>query len=149
MGNPTICICKKKKTQISFAVTAKLIVAFVFATRIAYFLFFLNPKFQASSSSLCLYSTVCVRPVQKPHCWFSHEAAQIMPLLRFFFVLFFFPKMLQTLLLHHGLLYNASLGIFTRSSYYSRACEQVSCPNTLVHFNMQITYIRLSSTAWL
>ena len=39
----------KTKTQISFAVTTKLISAFVFAKRIVYFLFFLNPKFQASS----------------------------------------------------------------------------------------------------
>ena len=39
----------KTKAQISFAVTAKLISAFVFATRIVYFLFFLYPKFQASS----------------------------------------------------------------------------------------------------
>ena len=69
---------RKTKTQISFAVTAKLISAFVFATRIVQFLFYLNPKFQASSSFLCLYRPVCVRPVRKPHCWFSHEAAQIM-----------------------------------------------------------------------
>ena len=40
---------KQLKTQISFAVTAKLISAFVFAIRIVHFLFFLNPKFQASS----------------------------------------------------------------------------------------------------
>ena len=39
----------KTKAQISFAVSAKLISAFVFATRIVQFLFFLNPKFQASS----------------------------------------------------------------------------------------------------
>ena len=39
----------KTKTQISSAVTAKLISAFVFATRIVHFLYFLNPKFQASS----------------------------------------------------------------------------------------------------
>ena len=42
----------KTKTQISFAVTAKLISAFVFATRIVHFLFFLNPKCQASSPLL-------------------------------------------------------------------------------------------------
>ena len=42
----------KPKTQISFAVTAKLISAFVFATRIVQFLFYLNSKFQASSSFL-------------------------------------------------------------------------------------------------
>ena len=38
----------KTKAQISFAVTAKLISAFVFATWIK-FLFFLNPKFQVCS----------------------------------------------------------------------------------------------------
>ena len=67
----------KTKAQISFAVTAKLIGAFVFTTRIVHFLLYLTPKFQASSSFLCLYRPVCVRPVWKPHCWFSHEAAQI------------------------------------------------------------------------
>ena len=56
----------KKKTQISFAVTAKLISAFVFATRIVQSLFYLNTKFQASSHLLWLYSLVCVRPGQKP-----------------------------------------------------------------------------------
>ena len=58
-------------------VTAKLISAFVFATRLVQFLFYLNPKFQASSYFLCLYRPVYVGPVRKPHCWFSHEAAQI------------------------------------------------------------------------
>ena len=56
----------KTKTQISFAVTAKLISAFVFATRIVQFLFYLNPKFQASSHLLWLYSPFCVGPGQKP-----------------------------------------------------------------------------------
>ena len=28
-----------------------------------------------------MYSPVCVRPVQKPHCWFSHEAAHFILLL--------------------------------------------------------------------
>ena len=64
----------KTKARISFAVTAKLISAIVFATRIVQFFFYLNPKFQASSSFLCLYRPVCVGPVRKPHCWFSHEA---------------------------------------------------------------------------
>ena len=73
MGKPTICIGENK----DFAVTAKLISAFVFATRIVQFLFYLNPKFQASSSFLCLYRSVCVGPVRKPHCWFFHETARI------------------------------------------------------------------------
>ena len=54
------------KTQISFAVTAKLISAFVFATQIVQSFYFLNPKFQASSHLLFLYSPVCVGPGRKP-----------------------------------------------------------------------------------
>ena len=56
----------KTKTQISFAVTAKLISAFVFATRIVQSLFFLNPKSQVSNNLLWLYSPVCVGPGRKP-----------------------------------------------------------------------------------
>ena len=56
----------KTKTQISFAVTVKLISVFVFAIRIVQSLYYLNPKFQASSHLLWLYSPVCVRPGQKP-----------------------------------------------------------------------------------
>ena len=79
MGKPTICICENKGADQLRGYTAKLISAFVFATRIVQFLYFLNPKFQASSSFLCLYRSVCVRPVQKPHCLFSHEAAHMIP----------------------------------------------------------------------
>ena len=39
---------------------------FVFATRTVQFLFYLLPKFQASSLFLCLYRPVCVRPGQEP-----------------------------------------------------------------------------------
>ena len=77
VGKPTICI-GENKGQISFAVTAKLISAFVFAPRIVQFLFYLNPKFQLSSSFLCLYRAVCVVPVRKPHCWFSHKVAHLL-----------------------------------------------------------------------
>ena len=52
----------KTKMQISFAVTAKLISAFVFAIRIVQTLIFLNQKFQASSNLLSLHSPVCVGP---------------------------------------------------------------------------------------
>ena len=54
----------KQKTQISFAVTAKLISAFVFAKRIVQSPVYLYPKFQASRSFLCLYRSVCVGPIQ-------------------------------------------------------------------------------------
>ena len=43
-------------------VTAKLISIFVFATQIVRSLYFLNPKFQASSHLPWFYSLVCVRP---------------------------------------------------------------------------------------
>ena len=56
----------KTKAQTSFAITAKLISAFVFATRIVQSLFFLNPKFQVSRLFLCLYRMVCVEPGQNP-----------------------------------------------------------------------------------
>ena len=55
----------KTKAQISLAVTAKLISAIVFATRIVQFLYFLNQKFPASSLLLRLYMLVCVGPGRK------------------------------------------------------------------------------------
>ena len=48
------------------SVTAKLISAFVFNTQIVQSLYFLNPKFQASSHLMSLYSLVCVGPGRKP-----------------------------------------------------------------------------------
>ena len=77
MGKPTICIGENKDADQLRGDAAKLISAFVFATRIVQFLFYLNPKFQASSSFLCLYRPVCVGPGRKPHCWFFHEAAHL------------------------------------------------------------------------
>ena len=41
--------------------------AFVFATWIVQFLYFLNPKFPVSSHLQCLYSLICVGHVRKPH----------------------------------------------------------------------------------
>ena len=54
----------KTKMQISTEVTAQLISAFVFITRIVLLLFFLNPKFQASRPFLfcdCTPFSVTVR----------------------------------------------------------------------------------------
>ena len=65
----------KIKAHISFTVTAKLISVFDFATWIVQFIFVLSLKFTASSHLLCLHSSVCVRTVRKPHCWFSHDMA--------------------------------------------------------------------------
>ena len=57
---------QKQKAQISCAVTAQLIRAFVFAPLIVQSFFFLNPKFQAFSYLPWLYSLVCVRLGRKP-----------------------------------------------------------------------------------
>ena len=40
-----------------------------------------SSKFAASGHLLCLYSSVFVRPVRKPHRWFSHEVAHFVFLL--------------------------------------------------------------------
>ena len=73
MTKPTICICENKDTdQLSSYISA-----FVFATWIEQFLYFLNPNFPASSCLLCLYRQVCVEPVCKPHCLFSHDVAHL------------------------------------------------------------------------
>ena len=70
----------KTKTQISCAaVTAQLISAFVFATwiHVVQYLFYLNPKFQASSHLLWFFSQVCVAGlVGNPEDRFSCDAAQ-------------------------------------------------------------------------
>ena len=78
MGKQPFCIGENKgadQLRGYREVTAKLICAFVFATQIVQFLLYLTPGIQASSLLLCLYSSVCVGPVGKPHCWLSHEAA--------------------------------------------------------------------------
>ena len=65
MRKPAFCICENKDAD-QLRGTAKLISAFVFATRIVESLYFLNPKFQASSHLLWLYSLVCIGPGRKP-----------------------------------------------------------------------------------
>ena len=69
----------KTKTQISFAVTAKLISAFVFATWIVQSLFYFYPKFQASSHLLRLYRPVCLKPGWKPRRPFFFASWLICP----------------------------------------------------------------------
>ena len=57
---------------------AKLISAFVFATRIVRSLSYLNTKFQASYHLLWLYSPVCVGPGQKPKLLVFSRTGSIM-----------------------------------------------------------------------
>ena len=75
---------RKTKTQISCAVTAQLISAFVFATRIVQSLYYLNPKLQASSHLVWLYSPVCVGPGRKPRRPVFSQGGSILVLLWLF-----------------------------------------------------------------
>ena len=61
---PDFCICKNKDAdQLR---TVQLISAFVFAIRKVQSLYYLNPKFQASSHLLLMYSPVSDGPGRKP-----------------------------------------------------------------------------------
>ena len=65
MRNPVFCICETKcADQLSGNCKADLIS--LHAMKIVQSTNFLNPKFQASSHRMWLYSPVCAGPVQKP-----------------------------------------------------------------------------------
>ena len=65
MRKPTICLCENKDAdQLRGNREADQRLCFRYTD--STFPFFLNPKFQASSNLLCLYSPVCVGPGQKP-----------------------------------------------------------------------------------
>ena len=65
MGKLDFCL-QKTKAQTSFAVTVKLISAFVLATRIVQSFFSINSKFQDSRAFLWLHGPICVAPGRKP-----------------------------------------------------------------------------------
>ena len=79
------CFCAylKTKLQISCAVTAQLISAFVFATKTVPSLFLLNPKFQAPIYLLWLSSPVWVGPGRKTQRQVSHDAAHCLSIADF------------------------------------------------------------------
>ena len=77
MRKPDFCLCENKDADQLRGATAKLISAFVIAIRIVQFLYYQNPKFQASSHLLWLHSPVCVGPGRKPRRPFSHNEAHI------------------------------------------------------------------------
>ena len=63
MRKPTICIGKNKDTdQLRGDREADQRLCFCYSD--VQFLYFLNPKFQASSHLLCLYSSICDGPAQ-------------------------------------------------------------------------------------
>ena len=80
-----IFVYAKTKAQISFTVTGKLISAFVFAAGIALFIFFLNPKFQASSFCGCADRFVLDlvgNPEDRFSCVMAQMVLQIVQLFR-------------------------------------------------------------------
>ena len=72
MRKPTISICENQGADQLHSNYE-----FVLATRIVQFLYFLNPKFPASSHLLCLFNSVCVGPIRKPDYCFSHVTAHV------------------------------------------------------------------------
>ena len=78
MGKPTICIGENKGAdQLRGNREADQRLCFRYSDSTIPLLL-KNPKFQASSAILCLYGPVCVGPVRKPYCCFSHEMAQVL-----------------------------------------------------------------------
>ena len=75
MGKPTICLGENKGAdQLRSNCEADQRLCFRYSDSTVPLL----SKFPVSSHLLCLYSPVCVGPVRKPHCWFSHEVAQML-----------------------------------------------------------------------
>ena len=77
MIKPAFCICENKAAD-QLCGNRTVIRAFVVATQIVQSLFFLNPKFQASSCLLWLYSPVCVGPGRNLEDRFSHDKAHFL-----------------------------------------------------------------------
>ena len=76
MGKPAFCICENKDAD-KLRGNREADQRLVFAIRKIQSLFYLNPKFQASSHLLWLYSPICVDLVGNPEDRFSHNEAQI------------------------------------------------------------------------
>ena len=78
MRKPAFSIYENKGTD-KIRGNREVISAFVFATQIVQSLYFLNPKFKASSYLLWLNNPVCVRPDEKPRRpFFSHRGSFIL-----------------------------------------------------------------------
>ena len=72
MRKQTFCICENKDAdQLRSNCTPDQRLSFTI--QIVQYLFYLNPKFQASSHFLCLYRPVCVNLVDNPNCWFMRR----------------------------------------------------------------------------
>ena len=69
MRKPAFCICENNLTDADQLRGNRALFSLS--------LYLLNPKFQASSHLLYLYSLDCVGPGRKSERWFSHDAAHI------------------------------------------------------------------------
>ena len=85
MGKSTICIGKNKGAD-QLRSNCEADQRLCFCYHVLQFLFFLSPKFPASSHLMCLYRPVCVGPGWKPNCWFSHAQAHILLLRLGYFI---------------------------------------------------------------
>ena len=79
MRKTTFCICENKDAdQLRGNREADQRLCFRYIhTLVVRSLYFLYPKFEASSHLVQLYSLVCVGPGRKPERWFSHDEARI------------------------------------------------------------------------
>ena len=79
MGNPTKRIGKNRDTDQLFSKYATDQHLCFHYTNMQSLFYFLKKyrKFQASNNFLELSRPVCIGPVRKPHCLFSHDAANI------------------------------------------------------------------------
>ena len=78
MRKPTICICENKGAdQLHSNCEADQRLCFRY-TDSTITLLSKSKISSLYSHLLCLYSPVCVGPVGKPYCWFSHEAAHLL-----------------------------------------------------------------------
>ena len=76
MGKTTICICENKDAdQLRGNREADQRLCFRYMDSTIPLLLKIR-NFKLLALFLCLYRPVCVRPVRKPHCLFSHEVAQ-------------------------------------------------------------------------
>ena len=102
MRKPDFCICENKDAdQLCRNRTADQ--RLCFATWIVQSLFFLNPKFQASSVFLSLHSPVCVGPCRKPRRPVFSERGSYMMSKCFTYICIYRPVMSQQpVYMHHS-----------------------------------------------
>ena len=96
MRNPVFCICDNKSIQIICTASVQLISAFVFATWLLQFLYFLHLKYQVPSDLLGLHSRFVLGLIRNPEDRFSRDEAHIKP----FHEILYEPRYEKTGFLH-------------------------------------------------